>query len=149
MNESWRPWSGQPHLYDPHPVWKRSLSDLDSNRKKYAEPSSTFPVLSEPKETYSSVVLTLQLWTDNFGPMEFWKQAESLVLKLKMMKTQNYLLFLLNSSCVWWFPNWFWLYPAASKSERFKVICPQLYIRFTRKNTWTCDSVTQNLWQNP
>ena len=30
----------------------------------------------------------VQLWTNNFGPLQFWKQAGSLVLKLKSMKTQ-------------------------------------------------------------
>jgi len=51
------------------------------------------------------------------------------------MKTQlylklfvNYQLFLEDICCCQLFPNWFRLFPAASKIRGSKVICPQLYL---------------------
>jgi len=45
---------------------------------------------------YKTYHYMLQLWTNNFWPLQFWKQAGSLVLELKSMKTNYWVGFFVN-----------------------------------------------------
>ena len=76
-------------------------------------------LLCEPNSI--SVWSLLQLWTDNFGPLNILEAGRKFSFEIK--KRENPIIEII-CCCYWifccfrWFPNWFRLFPTASKIGR-------------------------------
>ena len=104
---------------------------------------------------YDYSVISVQLWTNNFVPFRFWKQAGDLVLKKKMTNWTiwvwkpnyclelfvNYGLFLPNICCLQLFPNCFRLFPAASQIGRVQsYLSTAVYTLHARTHLTSCST---------